>query len=104
MVNKMSGDQQDATADGYPGLSVAGENLVPKKCGNRHQNETGDEGDEYSTPAMDTVAGPKGEKADKRDRNSQRAVSYVVSGQIAQDSWSEGDQHRKRQTMNQTEQ
>jgi len=66
----MSGDQQDATTDGDRGFSVAGENLVPKKCGSRHQNETGDEGDKYSAPAMDAVAGPEGEKADKCDRNS----------------------------------
>lgn len=70
VVNKMSGDQQNAPADGDRGLSIAGENLVPKKCSNRHQNETSGEGDKYSTPAMDAVAGPEGEKADKRDRNS----------------------------------
>ena len=104
VVNKMSGDQQDATTDGDRRLSVAGENLVPKKCSNRHQNETGDEGDKYSTPAMDAVSGPEGEKADKRDRDSQRPVSYVIPRQVVQDSRSEGDQHRKRQTMNQAEQ
>jgi hypothetical protein len=103
VVNKMSGDQQNATTDGDRSLSVAGENLVPKKCSNRHQNETGEEGHKYSTPAMDAVAGPEGEKSDKRDRNSQRAVSYVIPRQIVQDSRSEGDQHRERQTMKQTE-
>ncbi len=103
VVNEVSRDQQDATTDGDRGLSVAGENLVPK-CSNRHQNETGDEGDKYSTPAMDAVAGPEGEKADKRDRDSQRPVSYVIPRQVVQDSRSEGDQYRKRQTMNQAEQ
>ena len=70
MVNEVSGDQQDATTDGDRGLSVASENLVSEKCRNRHQNQTGDEGDKYPTPAMDAVAGTEGEKADKRDRNS----------------------------------
>jgi len=100
----MSGDQQNAPTDRDRSLSGAGENFVPKKCSNRHQNEPGEEGDKYSTPAMDAVAGPEGEKSDKRDRNSQRPVSYVISRQIVQDSRSEGNQHRKRQTMNQAEQ
>ena len=104
MVNEVSGDQQDATTDGDRGLSIAGENLVSKNRSNRHQDETGDEGDKYSMPSMNAVAGPKGEKADKRDRDSQRPVSYVIPRQVVQDSRSEGDQYRKRQTMNQAEQ